>query len=659
MGNLFGHPTHVYIVGTFLAVLVLLFLAYFFYPGLRQILRLRRVIAGLDNLGGKQAPRSAALESLFQGDKVLEHLWKEFRETLHEQKELNPSSGQFEAVAERATIPAEAFFSTETLVDTVLRTEFFKHLPGILTGLGIIGTFLGLIHGLQAFQVSENAAIARQSLNTLLQGVHEAFFVSAAAICLAMLVTFFEKWLITALYKRVETICQLLDGMFQAGAGEEYLSRLVQASESSAKEAKQLKQSLVGDLKQILEDLTERQIVANTMSSTQIADRIVAGVDDSLKGPLTNISEAVKQVSGNQGEAVNRLLTDTMAALTAQLRDLFGHQIAGINQMQQQTVDAMAAAVGKLDQLVVDIGTTGAHATTSMTDKLNDAIAAIEGRQAAMDAQVQTLIQQIGAQFGQSQSETHQKLHEALSTMSQQVSSAVSSLKEIVDSSAEKDVKRHEMLEQGTTSAVTAISAEVRTVLAQSEASAQMLKTAVEAMERISIDAVTKMNLGADRLYAASEKFAQAGNATTSTLDRAQGLIKQMSDVSGTLAGSSTVLNAAINDYKATRESLADMIAALSGSVESARREASLTADIVSRIERSAVALREAEVEAEKYLHEVTKVLAEAHAAFGSQVISTLGKVNGEFHQHVHTATKTLEGAIVELGGVFDKLPGK
>jgi hypothetical protein len=656
MNALLGHPTHVYVVAIILVGFVVLFLALFLYPGVRQILRLRRVIGGLHDIEGK---RSLVLEPLFQGDKTLEHLWTEFKETLHGQKELNPSSGQFEVIAERSTIPAEAFFSTETLVDTVLRTEFFKHLPGILTGLGIIGTFLGLIHGLQAFQVSENAAIARQSLNALLQGVHEAFLVSAAAIGLAMLITFVEKWLITALHKHVETICQLLDGRFQAGAGEEYLSRLVQASEASAKEAKQLKQSLVGDLKQILEELTERQISANSISSTQIADRIVAGVNDSLKEPLTNISEAVKHVSGSQGEAVNKLLTDTMSALTAQLRDLFGHQITGINQMQQQTIDAMVTAVGKLEQLVADIGTTGAQATTSMTGKLNDAIAAIEGRQAAMDAQVQSLIGQITAQVGLSQSETHQKLHEALSMMRQELASAVGDLKEMVNNASQNDTERHRRLEQGTTSAVTAISAEVRTILDQSAISSQTMQNAVAAMERITAESISKMNLGADRLYGASEKFAHAGNATTTVLDRAQALIAQLNDVSGALTGSAIVLNAAINDYKATRDSLANMIASLNGAIESAKREASLTADILSRIEGSAVALREAELEAEKYLKEVTKVLAETHATFGSQVKSTLDKVNGEFHQHLQTATKTLAGAIIDLGEVFDKLPGK
>lgn len=656
MDLLIDHPTHVYVVAGLLVLSVVLFVSRFLVPGFRQILVLRRLVAGLQRFKGKN---SAALDSLFQANTVLKHVWNEFKETLHGQKELNPNSGQFEVIAERSTILAETFFSTETLVDTVLRTEFFKHLPGILTGLGIIGTFLGLIHGLQAFEVSENAAIARNSLNALLQGVHEAFLVSAAAIGLAMLITFVEKWLITALYKYVETICQLLDGMFQAGAGEEYLSRLVQASEASAKEAKQLKQSLVGDLKQILEELTERQISANLTSSNQIAASIVVGVNDGLKEPLTNISEAVKHVTGSQGEAVNRLLTDTMAALTAQLRDLFGQQITGIHQMQQQTIDAMAAAVGKLEQLVADIGTTGAQTTTSMADKLNDAIAAIEGRQAAMDAQVQSVIDQITAQVGLSQSETNQKLHEALSTMSQEVASAAGTLKELITTAAQEDEARQRRLEEGTTSTVSALSAEVRTVLEHSAVSVQKMQSAVAAMERVTTDSINRMNLGADRLFGASEKFAQAGNATTNVLDRAQTLIKQMNEASGALTGSATVLNAAINDYKATREALANMIAALNGSVESARREASLTADIISRIERSAVVLREAEAEAERYLNEVTKVLAEAHAAFGSQITSTLEKVNGEFHAHVQRATGALAGAIVDLEGVFDRLPGK
>jgi len=72
------------------------------------------------------------------------------------------------------------------MVDSRLSTEFFKHLPGLFTGIGIIGTFSGLITGLQAFKVSENATVVRNSLEKLMQGVYEAFLVSAVAISAAM-----------------------------------------------------------------------------------------------------------------------------------------------------------------------------------------------------------------------------------------------------------------------------------------------------------------------------------------------------------------------------------------------------------------------------------------------------------------------------------------
>ena len=124
---------------------------------------------------------------------MLAHLWSEYQETLHKQRVTNPQTGVEEVTAIRSTLPAESFFSTSVLVDSRLHTDFFKHLPGIFTGVGIIGTFLGLIKGLQAFQVSEDTHIVRESLDHLLHGVYEAFLVSAVAIGLAMLVTFLEK----------------------------------------------------------------------------------------------------------------------------------------------------------------------------------------------------------------------------------------------------------------------------------------------------------------------------------------------------------------------------------------------------------------------------------------------------------------------------------
>src|SRR5512132_2089300 len=180
-----------------------------------------------------------ALSHFFAANRTLRHLWSEYRETLHLQTTVDPTTGVEKINAVRSTIPAEALSNTATLIEGRLFTEFFKHLPGVFTGIGIIGTFLGLIAGLRAFRISEEPSVVRESLNLLLHGVHEAFLVSAGVISLAMIVTVLEKFLLAALHRQVEGLSQRLDSLFEAGAGE-----------------------LVRDLKDILSELTDRQITA-------------------------------------------------------------------------------------------------------------------------------------------------------------------------------------------------------------------------------------------------------------------------------------------------------------------------------------------------------------------------------------------------------------
>jgi hypothetical protein len=100
-----------------------------------------------------------------------------------------------------------------------------------LTGLGIIGTFSGLITGLIHFDVSDPATTQNQ-LSLLVQSVGQAFFVSALAIALAMVFTWVEKALLSARYAQVESLQHMIDSLFEAGSGQENLERLVVATEA-------------------------------------------------------------------------------------------------------------------------------------------------------------------------------------------------------------------------------------------------------------------------------------------------------------------------------------------------------------------------------------------------------------------------------------------
>ena len=110
-----------------------------------------------------------------------------------------------------------------------------------------------------------------------------------------------------------------------------------------------LKDALVTDLDRILTSLTDRQIQAQAQGSQDLAKQFIQGLTVGLQGPLERISETFQQTSQGNSQAVAGLLTDVLAGFSQRLEELFGGQITGINQLQQQTIQALQAAVTKHD----------------------------------------------------------------------------------------------------------------------------------------------------------------------------------------------------------------------------------------------------------------------------------------------------------------------
>ena len=88
-----------------------------------------------------------------------------------------------------------------------------------------------------------------------------------------MAITFIEKLMLAGLYRKAEEIAHAIDARFGAGAGEEYLARLVTASEASASQSKILKDALVKELGDILRELTAAQLASGEKLNLQMVQR--------------------------------------------------------------------------------------------------------------------------------------------------------------------------------------------------------------------------------------------------------------------------------------------------------------------------------------------------------------------------------------------------
>ncbi len=659
--------THLLVTGGLLSVLVLGFLALFLVPGVIHWFRLRNILSGVGSLEAKTSPGD--FKKLFMRDKQLAHLWAEYSESLHVQRE--ERDGQMQVVAVRSTIAADTYFNEQFVVDSRLRTEFFKHLPGIFTGLGIIGTFTGLIEGLRRFQVSENAATVRASLESLMHAVGEAFLISAAAIAAAMAVTFLEKLLLAALYRKTEAIAHGIDARFEAGAGEEYLSRLVNASEASASQSKILKDALVKELGDILRELTASQLSTGQQLHAQLAQRIeestnrqveaarednqvlgdiIAGsIEKSLKGPLDKIANSVETASGDQSATAVKMLNDIMVSFSQRLNDLFGGQINGINELNKQTAQGMQDAVASLNALVGKLEESGKKTTDDMAAQMAASIRAMEERQASINTQTEEFVDQIRQLVQSSQAETQQKLQATLDSIGQQMTTILSKLSESQAKVFEDNRAREQSMADRASNAVSEMTGSVEAAVKEISAASQTMAQSVSTLTAATASTVDKMSAGANRLDTAATNFAAAGDRVTSAMGQAATVSGKLTELSGALTTSSGALQEALRDYKSQRDAVSALLGDVRATVELAKKEVSLTGDVLQRIETSTTKLSQAQKAADEYLDGVSQVLADSSDAFRESVVSTLAKVNHDFHTKLSSAVGLLSTAVQEL----------
>ncbi len=626
-------PVHIYFFAAVLGLLSLSFLMFFFAPSLVVSWRISRVIRRLRALEGKPA---ADMPAIFAKSGALEHLWHEYADSLHRQSET-----RF-----RSTVPASLMFAPESIIDTPLRTEFFKHLPGLFTGVGIIGTFYGLIIGLQAFEISENPVIVRNSLNHLLHGVWEAFLVSVSAITLAMIITFIEKLILSRLNTKVDQLTQLLDNLFEGGASEEYLARLVRATEASSGQTATL---LKNELQQMLSELLEKQIAASNASNAALGASLSKSIEISLKQPLSEIASALKATRNEQQDTVQKMLTSVLNQFSEQLKEMFGSQIGGINSLQQQTIQSLQAATTTLQHMSAEMQAAGKHNSENLTHQLSKAMEGAESQQRVMNEKLSVFIEQVRQLLEQTQGATQQGLQRALDGLSERMGVIIDELGSQVRSASSASKQQQEDLAARSQAFAGQFSGQVSELVGGVNLAIVEMKSSVQAMRIATSETLVKLNSGADTLYLAAKDFAKAGEGVNATMDKSALVAGQLTQAATAVSTATMSLSTVFAEYQASRNAMVELVSAMQLIVDQARRDAAMSHDVLSRIEAATAKLVVAQQQADSYLEKVSDVIAQSHESFSAGMTKAVGEANREFHQALADSVKLLREGIQEL----------
>ena len=549
------------------------------------------------------------------------HLWDEYADTLHELQRTDAGAPPVTEV--RATMPAEAFFTRDVLVDSRLFDDFTRHLPGVLTGLGIIGTFAGLLKGLTRFDAGSTAT-AVAGLKPLLDGVANAFSVSAIAIGCAMFVVLTSKFCLAVFYRLVEQLNQGIDALYATGAGEEYLSRLVRSSENSEAHAAELKQTLVAELGRLTTQLVDRQIEAHVQSNRALATQIGETLAGTLAIPLQQMTGAIAATGQDNSQAVGAMIESVLSRFMSRMEQTFSEQAAGIRQQADCSTGLMTSVGQSLQQLLEGIDRSNEQTSSRLSGALAGAIEAQDHSRNAMEQAIAKVLQQL--------STTIEHLDATRST-----------------AAAQQDLRNDQLLGR-TQDLVGGLSGQVEVLLKAMAAQVAQTQRNVDAIGSVTTRAIDGMNAGAQNMGSAAKRFEVAGGIVAGVFDRSAQVADQLTAAAESLQSAATAVRQGFEQYEGTRQTVDANVAALTGLITTLRTETGLSKELLAELERIVAQLKVAGAHSQQYLENVNKTLVGAFQDFGNSLTHQLRTTMGDTDRHLSSGVQQLNGVVQHIG---------
>ena len=199
-------------------------------------------------------------------------------------------------------------YINEDLIDRIGKNFYNSNMPGTLTGLGILGTFLGLSMGMATFS-GENILMMSDSMGALLEGMKVAFHTSVYGIFLSLIFSFIYKASMEEAYTAMEMFQKAFRQFVQPvrlGDGEELSAMIVYQANMSH------------FMKQILEILKgeDREKIKGV---ERIAEQFMDHMTESMGEDFRKLGDALRDARDVQSVSVrsNRELIKTVEMLVS------------------------------------------------------------------------------------------------------------------------------------------------------------------------------------------------------------------------------------------------------------------------------------------------------------------------------------------------------
>lgn len=241
------------------------------------------------------------IDAEFRKYKRLKTVWRNFERSLTKTK-----------IAAYSTTESAEFFSPQNLTRG-MNMGFWQSYGGIFTGLGILGTFVGLIFGLQGVDITSNdIEILKFGIENLLLGVETAFLTSLFGIGAALLYSGWHHKLLTTFHGNVQALTEVLDESFPRRSVEEWLGKSYAALQDQATTLQIVSEQSEKENSWLEKSYAESQ--AQTAALQNIGEQITAAIHNALDKQLTEqnnkICAAIEKLNAGGTDAIDKIFAN-------------------------------------------------------------------------------------------------------------------------------------------------------------------------------------------------------------------------------------------------------------------------------------------------------------------------------------------------------------
>jgi hypothetical protein len=371
---------------------------------------------------------------------------------------------------------------------------------------------------------------------------------------------------------------------------------------------------------------------------------------------MKRVGDAMEATSRGNGEQVNSMLETLLTGFMAKLEDTFGGQMRGINEQMQKSMDSMVSVQASLQGLLSDIRRTNEHAASQMSGTLEEAMKKAADNQQLLTEQMREFVQDFRSLVTEEQSKSKHAMNEAVTKVLGEVATAMEGLESVRKASAAEESGRNDRLATQTNQLVGGLTTQVESLLGAVSDQVSKTQRNIDALGDVALRAIDGMNQGALTMGSAAQRFETAGAAVTDAFDRSTKVADTLATTSASLQAASTAVQRGFEQYDSTRRTVDTQVAALMGLIESVKREAGISQDLVNSIKTSAEAMRQSEAEAREHLDQVDAALVEAFSNFGNALVSQVKLTIAETDRHLAQGTSHLNGVVQEFANAVQRM---